>query len=200
MKKNKYMRYFKNYIILPIIGAVIAAVGFLLYRYAWDLWIFGRPLMVIGVLIIGVYFLVHIDDKHYSERVEALFDGMPNDPDRKPDNIFSGYICTDTKFLKLDRSGSVRSEKAVRTYLYLDSTLKVIVGYANVELGSFEVKTYEFSSAVADLIEGEVTVNKQKRKLAELIITSGEESIRVPVGHNDIEVDNIISQINRKYK
>ncbi len=200
MKKNKYMRYFKSYIILPIIGAVVAAVGFILHRYAWDLWILGRPLMVLGALIIGVFFLVRIDDKHYSERVELLFDNMPNDPDRKPDHIFNGYFFEDTKFVKLDKSGSPRSEKAIRTYLCLDNTLKVIIGCANVELESFEAKTYVFPKVTAHLTESEITVDKRTRKLAALTLTSDGGSISFPVKSNDIEVDELIEQINKKYK
>lgn len=200
MKKNKYMRYFKNYIILPIIGAVVAAVGFLLHRYAWDLWIFGRPLMVVGALIIGAFFLVRIDDKHYSERVELLFDDMPNDPDRKPDHIFNGYLLEDVNFMKLDSSGSPRSEKAVRTYLCLDDKLKVIIGCANVELGSFDAKTYEFSKVTAQITESEITVDKRTRKIAALTLTFEGESIGFPVKPNDIEVDELIEKINKKYK
>ncbi len=199
MKKNKYMRYFKNYIILPIIGAVVAAVGFLLHRYAWDLWILGRPLMVVGALIVGVFFLLRIDDKHYSERVELLFDKMPYDPDRKPDHIFTGYLFEENNFSKLDKSGSPRSEKAVRTYLCLDDKLKVIIGCVNVELESFEAKTYEFSKVTASLNESEIAVDKRTRKLAALTLTSEGESISFPVKPNDIEVDELVKAINKKY-
>ena len=201
MKKNKYMRYFKNYTALLIIGSVIAAAGFLIYRYAWgDIWVFSTPLMVVGVSIICAFFLLHIDDKHYSERVELMFDKMPNDPDRKPDHIFNGYLFPDTKYVKLDKSGSPRSEKAVRTYLYLDKTLKVIIGYANVELDTFEVETYELSQASAHVNESEITVDKRTRRLALLLLTSEGQTISFPVKPNDIEVDDLIEVINKKYK
>lgn len=200
MKKNKYMRYFKNYSSLLIIGAIIAGAGFLIYRYAWgDIWTFGTPLMVIGVPIVCVFFLLRIDDKHYSERVELLFDKMPNDPDRKPDHIFTGYLFENAKFAKLDKSGSPRSEKAVRTYLCLDDKLKIVIGCVNVELESFEAKTYELSKVTAQITESEITVDKRTRKIAALTLTSEGESISFPVKPNDIEVDELIKTINKKY-
>ena len=200
MKKNKYMRYFKNYIALPIIGAIVAAVGFLLHRYAWDLWMLGRPLVVVGALIVGVFFLLRIDDKHYNEHVELLFDKMPNDPDRKPDHIFSGYLFSGTEFVKLNQSGTPCSTKAVRTYLCLDKELKIIMGCADIEAESFEAQMYEFAKAQAQVSESDITVDKRTRKIAAVTLTSGGESVTFPVKPNDIEVDDLIETINKKYK
>ena len=198
-KKNKQLRYFKSSSLIDVSCALLILVGFIIYRYSWEIWMLGTPLLAIGVIGLIISFAFKVNDLNYGEYFEKKLADLPDDRDNQPDYIAGEYAFDGNHFAKLDKTGAPRSEIFVITKLYLGKTLKVVTGRANAETEEVDMKTLEFSNAAASVENAEIKVGGSVKKTAVMTITGGEQSCRFPVKYYDIEIDDLMNKINKKY-
>ncbi|MBQ8551825.1 MAG: hypothetical protein IJ428_03320 [Clostridia bacterium] len=201
MKKGKQLRYFKNLLVFQIISAVLVVIGFLLYRYSWELWAFGSPLIVIGLIGLVTCFVFKVSDQSYTEYFDLKFEAMPKERDISPDFTACEYSFEGNAYAKLDKSGSPRSELCMRTFIYFGKQLKVVRGTANAVSDTLDVQAVSFDTARAEIVDVECRVGGSLKKLAKMKLVGADGAeIEFPVKYNDIEVDKLAEQINSKYK
>lgn len=201
MKKGKQLRYFKSLLVLQIISGVLAAVGFILYRYSWELWMFGSPLIVIGAIGLVISFAIKVSDQSYTEYFDSKFEAMPKERDVSPDFVSCEYSFDGNTLSKLDRSGSPRSEICVQALIYFGKQLKIVCGTANAVSDTLDVQTFVFDSVTAEIVNAECKVGGSLKKTARLKLTASDGTeVEFPVKYNDVEIDKLTEQINEKYK
>ena len=198
-KKNKHLRYFRNSSVFDVICALLILAGFLIYRYSWEIWMLGTPILVIGVVGFGISYLFKVNDHTYSEYFEKMLSKMPAEPETDPDYTAGEYFFEGNQFSKLDKTGAPRSEIYVCTRLYLGKTLKLISGTVNAAENTSDYSTFSFTSASASVENTEIKIGGSTKKAAVMTITDGTQICRFPVRYNDIEVDDLMNKINRKY-
>ena len=198
-KQNKVLRYFKTSAVPDIISGALIVAGALIYYYAWEIWVLGTPLLLIGLAGLIVNYAFKISDQTYTDYFEKKFEDLPKERGIEPEIVYTEYSFDGNTFAKTDKSGTPRSEICVRTALYFGKQLKVVSGTVNALTEELAVQELVFDHARAEVSAAETKIKGATKKLAIMTITDGSQSIAFPVKYNDIEVDHLVEKLNEKY-
>ncbi len=200
--KNKQLRYFKSYLIPIIIGGVIALLGMLIYRYGYEIWVLGRPIMVVGVAIVLFFLAIRVSEANFQEYFNSRLSELPRvqGVELDPEYEVGAYSFENNHFAKIDKSSVPRSEIFVRTLFYFDKQLHVVRGVANMETGEEDKRIFSFAKATAAYEDIEIKVNGMSKKVSVMTVIGEDGSAcKFPVKYNDIEIDQLVTKINERY-
>lgn len=202
--KNKILRYFRNEIWLPILGAAIVLLGFLLLRNRQlrELRVLATPIMVIGALLIALYFFRRVSDADYRDYFRAQLGTLPQPKldGRDPDLVYEEFNFEGTRFRRADREQKLCTECFVRTEFFFDpDRMTVACCTVNAADATAERREYSFVNGHthATLTNLEIRFGGSLKHSAMMELT-GEDGIscRFPVESNSVDVEALVRRIN----
>ncbi len=201
MKNKKLLNYFKNFTPFIGIGGVLVVAGFLIDYYAYEIWMLGIPILVVGLALAVLGMVMSVSDANYlvyfTDKCDKAAENYPHE--NAPDNTFDEFIFDGNRFGRLDKSQKPRSEKFVRTNVFFSKkTLEIDTYSVDLTEDSLETARHEFplESVTASVEEKEARVRGNLKKLSFMTVASGDEKVTFPVRYNDIGVDQLVERIN----
>ncbi len=203
MKKNKTFNYFLNITPFTVLSIIIIVAGFLIWWYAFEIWMIGTPIAIFGAVCLFICLTKKVTDEDYAksftEKIKEL--NSDRDIDYVPDYTFDEYILDDAKYSKTDKNNIIRTEKMIHTDIFFEKNI-FAVEYCFVDISeeTFEKKRYEFSYATLKTAvnERQSSANKHSKKVTEMIFSGeGAGECVIPVKNNSVEPDEIIQKIER---
>ena len=199
-QKVKLLRYFKTSSVPDVISVLFILAGAFIYYYAWQIWVLATPLLLIGIAGLIISYSFKISDQTYTDYFTKQFEAMPKERGVEPEAIFTEYSFEGTVYARVDKTNAPRSEVCVRTAIYFGKQLKLVNAVCNVAEGTCDFRTLELAHASAEVNNAEIKIGGATKKIAYMTITDGEQSCTFPVKYNDIEIDQFMERLNKRYQ